>query len=170
MAINFDSLPNNKPFAVPQPGTYYAKIDKAEMKQGKDLSKPPYLNLMLKLKTVDGKTAGNIFDIIAESNAPLVQYKIKRFLRAIDVSFEGEFELSDIAKLCVGKEIIVDVKVEPGTDGRQDRAVVDATTNEIYYLLSEAKDVFGETAADLINASDAEDAAVNPADAIIDEF
>lgn len=166
MAINFDSLPGDKPFSVPAPGTYYATIEAAEMKQGKDTSKPPYLNLKYKLKTQDGKSAGIMFDIIAESEHSLMQYKLKRFILALGVSFEGEFELKDISKLCVGKEIILDTKIEEGTDGRQSRAVVDLFTNEIYYNINEAKELFGETASDVINASDAEDAV----DKIIDEF
>lgn len=160
MAINFDALPSDKPFSIVQPGTYYATIDTAEMKQGKDTSKPPYLNLKYKLKDVTGKNAGTLFDIMAESEAPLMQYKLKRFLKAIGIAFEGEFELKDIQKLCVGKEFILDTKIEEGTEGRQDRAVVDLFTNEIYYNLSEAKEVFGETAVtkNIINATDAEDA------------
>lgn len=173
MAINFDSLPSNKPFSVPEAGTYYATIESAEMKQGKDASKPPYLNLKYKLKTVDGKNAGTLFDIMAESEHSLVQYKLKRFLLAIGVSFEGEFELKDIAKLCVGKEIIVDTKIEEGQDGRPDRAVVDVTTNEVYYNISEAKEVFGDmgTIADKIDASDAKDATVaENTEVVEDEF
>lgn len=166
MAINFDSLPGSKPYSVPTPGTYYATIETAEMKQGKDTSKPPYLNLKYKLKTADGKHAGVIFDIISESEHSLMQYKLKRFLIAIGVSFEGEFELKDISKLCVGKEILLDTKIEEGTEGRPSRAVVDLFTNEIYYNISEAKEIFGETVSDAINASDAEDAA----DKVIDEF
>lgn len=166
MAINFDSLPGNKPFSVPEPGTYYATIESAEMKQGKDATKPPYLNLKYKLKNRDGKAAGIIFDIIAESEHSLMQYKLKRFLLALGIQFEGEFELKDISKLCVGKEIILDTKIEEGKDGRQSRAVVDILTNEIYYNISEANEIFGVNASDVINASDAEDAA----DKIIDEF
>lgn len=162
MAINFDALPNNKPFSVPPAGTYYATIDTAEMKQGKDLSKPPYLNLKYKLKSAEGKDMGVIFDIIAESEHSLMQYKLKRFLLAIGVNFNGEFELKDLAKLCPGKQIIVDTKIEEGQDGRQDRAVVDVMRDEVYYNISEAQEVFGNTGvvADTINASDAKDATV----------
>ncbi len=167
MAINFDALPNSKPFSNPEPGTYYATIDTAEMKQGKDLSKPPYLNLKYKLKDQTGKSAGVIFDIIAESEHNLMQYKLKRFLLAIGVNFNGAFELRDLAKLCPGKEIIVDIKIEAGQDGRPDRAVVDVMKDEIYYNISEASEIFGEGA---INASDAADAKVKTADQVIDEF
>lgn len=167
MAINFDSLPSDKPFSVPEAGTYYATIESAEMKQGKDTSKPPYLNLKFKLKTKEGKSAGVIFDIIAESEHSLIQYKLKRLLIALGISFEGEFELKDIAKLCTGKEIILDTKIEKDNQDR-DRAVVDLFSNEIFYNISEANEIFGENASDVINASDAEDA--KTADEIIDEF
>lgn len=171
MAINFDALPSDKPFSVPPAGTYYATIESAEMKQGKDTTKPPYLNLKYKLKTKEGKNAGTMFDLIAESEHSLMQYKLKRFLIAIGVSFDGEFELKDIQKLCVGKEIIIDTKIEAGTDGKQDRAVVDLFTNEIYYNISEADDLFGEGTTAVINASDAEDAKhIKTADEVIDEF
>lgn len=172
MAINFDSLPSNKPFSVPVPGTYFATIETAEMKQGKDTSKPPYLNLKYKLKTADGKAAGTLFDIITESEHSLMQYKLKRFLIAIGVSFEGEFELKDISKLCVGKEIILDTKIEEGTDGKQDRAVVDLFTNEIYYPISDAKELFGEGVAtpDIINATDAKDSTAETVETVEDEF
>ena len=33
MTINFDSLPQENPFALPEPGVYKAKIVEAEMKQ-----------------------------------------------------------------------------------------------------------------------------------------
>ena len=157
MAINCDSLPSNKPYSMPEPGFYYATIDTAEMKTPKDTSKPDYLNLKLKLKDKTGKNAGIIFDIIAESEHSLVQYKLKRFLIALGVNFSGTFELKDVQKVCAGKEIIVDVKIEKGQEGRQDRAVVDATSHEVYYPISEAELVFGEGVANIINASDAED-------------
>lgn len=171
MAINFDALPSNRPFSVPQAGTYFATIESAEMKQGKDLSKPPYLNLKYKLKTIDGKSAGTLFDIMVESDNNVVQYKLSRFLKAIGVSFEGEFELKDVSKLCVGKEIIVDTKVEQGING-QDRAAIDLFTNEAYYNINEATEIFGEgvVTPNTINASDAKDAR-DPVEAIIeDEF
>ena len=168
MAINFDSLPSGRPYKLPEAGTYYATIESAEMKQGKDLSKPQYLNLKYKLKTKDGKDAGTIFDILTESEHQLMQYKLKRFLIAIGISFDGEFELKDLSKLCVGKQILVDTKVEAGQNGGQDRAVVNVLKSEIYYNISEASEVFGDSDISVVNASDAADA--KTADEVIDEF
>lgn len=159
MAIKFDALPSEKPFNVVQPGNYYAVIESADMKQGKDTTKPPYLNLKYKLKDKDGKNAGILFDIIAESEHSLMQYKLKRFLTALGLSFSGEFELKDIQKVCVGKEFIVNTTIEK-REGQQDRAIVDLFSNEIYYNISAANEVFGEGATGVINASDAEDSEV----------
>ena len=75
----------------------------------------------------------------------------------------SQFELSDLAKLINGKEVIVDVKTEK-QEGRQDRSVVDVTKNQIYYPLSEAASVFGddaESSDDTINASDSIDPKIN---------
>ena len=165
MAIKFDALPSEKPYSVIQPDFYYAVIDSAEMKQGKDTTKPPYLNLKYKLKNKDGKNVGVLFDIIAESEHNLMQYKLKRFLTALGISFSGEFELKDLQKVCVGKEFIVNTTIDK-QEGRQDRAVVDLFSNEIYYNISAANEVFGEGATGVINASDAEDSE----DTIEDDF
>lgn len=163
MAIKFDALPSEKPYNVIQPGHYYAVVDTAEMKQGKDTTKPPYLNLKLKLKDKDGKNAGILFDSIFESEHNLMQYKLKRFLTAIGITFESEFELKDIQKVCTGKEFIVNTTIDK-QEGKQDRAVVDLFSNEIYYNISAANEIFGEGATGVINASDAEDSGATPED------
>lgn len=157
--INFDSLPNGKPVgAIIPKGRYFAKVESAEMKSPKDPAKPAYINLRYSLKTADNKAVGNIFDGIYESEHALMQYKLKRFLMATGITFTGTFDLKDLQKIVTGKEFIVDVTVQ-SQEGQQDKSVVDLFTNEIFYNLSEAKDLFeGELADDLIHASDALDA------------
>ena len=62
MAINFDTLPQENPFALPTPGLYKATIDDAEMRRNKnDATKPPYLNLKYKLTDMEGKSKGVMF-------------------------------------------------------------------------------------------------------------
>lgn len=140
--INFDAIPTTNPGGgLPKPGVYRATIDKAEMKEPKDPSKKPYLSLTLKLRNKDESSAGTVFDILTESEAPTVLYKIGRFLRACGVPLQGAMELKDIAKLVVGKEVAVDIKIEK--DNRDtDRAVVDVFSRECYYLPSEFSDVY----------------------------
>ena len=158
--MNFDSLPNEKPagFVVPE-GTYKGIIGDAQMRQPKDTSKPMYLNFKIDLfnyKT--GEKVGSIFDGLYESEANLLLYKLKRFMLATDIKLT-QFELSDLAKLINGKQILVDVKTEK-QEGRQERSVVDVTKNQIYYPLSEAGSVFGDDAEasnDTINATDSID-------------
>lgn len=143
MAINFNSLPSNRPTNLPATGTYYATIDSAEMRQGQDPTKPPYLNLCLALKTSDGKAVGKIYDILSESDKELVQYKLARFLMALDLAKLGTFELADLAKLVKNKQLIVDVKQEESQNGYPAKAVVDVFKNMIYYPMSDAASIFG---------------------------
>lgn len=169
--MNFDRLPNDKPagFVVPE-GTYKGVISDAQIRQPKDTAKPMYLNFKLDLfnyKT--NEKVGTIFDGLYESEASLLLYKLKRFMIATDIKLT-EFNLSDLAKLINGKEVLVDVKTEH-QEGRQDRSVVDVTKNQIYYPLSEAAAVFGDDAAaseDIINASDSIDPKISMDD--VDEL
>lgn len=141
MSINFDSLPKQNPGGGSvKPGLYYAHVEKTEMKQGKDKSKPPYLNLTLKLTDRDGKKAGTLFDMLMESDSSVIQYKLGRFLRACGIPLVGEMELKDIAKIVAGKDIAVDVK-EDEYNGKK-RAAVNLFDNEAYYLASEYEQVY----------------------------
>jgi len=152
--MNFDQLPDTKPagFVVPE-GTYKGVISDAKMMQGKDTTKPMYLNYKIDLYNYKtNEKVGTIFDSQFESEKSLVLYKLKRFMLATDIKL-SKFELSDLAKLINGKELLVDVKTDV-QEGKQDRSVVDATKNAIYYPLSEASTVFGDDTELTINASD----------------
>lgn len=146
MSISFDRLPTDKPNSLPENGTYYATIDSAEMKQGKDPTKPPYLNIGLTLKDKYGKSCGKIFDILSESDKELVQYKLARFLLALDLAKLGTFELTDLIKIIKNKQLIVDVKQEEAKDGYPAKAVVDVFAGSIYYPMSDASVIFGTPA------------------------
>lgn len=146
MAINFNSLPTDKPNALPDNGAYYATIESAEMKQSKDPTKPPYLNIALALRDKNGKSCGKIFDILSESDKELVQYKVARFLIALDLAKLGTFELADLVKVIKNKELIVDVKQEEAKDGYPAKAVVDVFAGNIYYPMSDATTIFGTPA------------------------
>lgn len=146
MAINFNSLPTDKPNALPDNGSYYATIESAEMKQGKDPTKPPYLNIALALKDKQGKSCGKVFDILSESDKELVQYKVARFLIALDLAKLGTFELADLVKIIKNKQLIVDIKQEEAKDGYPAKAVVDVFSGSIYYPISEAAIIFGTPA------------------------
>lgn len=156
MAINFDSLPQENPFALPEPGVYKAKIVEAEMKQGKDLSKPEYLNLKFSLTDKNGKSCGNLYDIIAESDSSVVQYKTARFIRACGLPLTGSMELKDLAKVVKGRELALDVSHDNKSE--RPRAQVDLFSREAYYLPSEFMDIYM-----LVNPEEAEKAAFQQA-------
>ena len=139
MAINFDALPQEKPAgAIIPKGQYKAIIEKAEMKQGKDASKPPYLNLLFALSDKEsGAPAGKLYDILSESESTYVMYKIGRFLKALSLNLGATFELKDLAKLVTGKELLVDVMVDEKTE--PNRSIVDIFSGEIYYPINGAE-------------------------------
>ena len=160
--INFNELPSNNPGGgiVPK-GTYIATIEVAEMKQGKDASKPPYLNLRFALTNKDGKGFGKLYDILTNSDHEVVRYKLRRFIEALEIPFEGEFTLADLTKIIKDKKLIVDITHD--TRSEPHKAVVDVFTNEIFYPMSEAGNKFGDSDTTSlsdngsINASDSED-------------
>lgn len=159
MAINFDALPTDKPNAIPDKGSYIATIEKAEMRNPKDPKKPAYLSLTYVLKDASGKFAGKLFDGIYESDHDLMRYKLMRFITALEIPLTGSFELKDLCKIIQNKTFIVDITKED-KEGQPPRAVVDIFTNQIYYPMSEASEIFGNSACETqtINASDAADA------------
>lgn len=138
--INFDSLPQSNPFTIPD-DIYIARITEAIMKKPKDAAKPPYLNLKYELFDANGKKAGTLYDIMAESDSSVVQYKIGRFIRACGIPLTGSMELSDIAKIVMNKEIVVDIKTT-SKKGEDPRTQVDLFGREAYYMRSEFDEMY----------------------------
>jgi hypothetical protein len=141
MAINFNSLPTEKPAqgnVVPK-GQYIGLIKKAEMRQGKDETKPPYLNLEVDLTDPVSQTAmGKIWVILTESESPLPRYQLSRFIQALELPISGnqEFELKDFTKMVIGKEMLIDVTPEERKDGKEaQRSVVDVSAEIFYPIL-----------------------------------
>jgi hypothetical protein len=173
MSINFDSLPQDNPYALPAPGLYKAKIVEAEMRAAKSKNddgsaKPDYLNLKLMLFDKSGKSHGAIYDIISESDKNAVKYKTGRFIRACSIPLTGSMELKDLAKIVRNKDIVVDVIHDKKSD--PPRAQVSLFGNECYYTLAEFDEVYnaiyGQPAADgAINEGVTGDASETPFDA-----
>jgi hypothetical protein len=167
MSINFNALPSDKPNALPDPGKYFAVIEKAEMKSSTtDPNKPDYLSITFALTNKEGKSCGKIFDILSESDKDLIRYKIQRFITALNIPITGNFELKDLTKIVVGKKLILDVtiddpkKKDPNSPYSA-KAVVDVFSGMIYYPIAEASAIFGiqpPTDGGTINAPDAADA------------
>lgn len=151
MAINFNELPSEKPDVGLKDGTYYAIIEVAEMKASKpemvngvEVPKPDYMNLRLKLSNKKGLECGTIFDIISESAAPTARYKLRRFIEALKIDIQGDFELKDLCKLVAMRKLIVDVANKKSTwqGVERNRVEVDIAKGKIYYALDEADEAF----------------------------
>lgn len=163
MAINFDQLPTSidKDFgAIIPKGTYFATIERAEMKTPKvkpdEPQKPDYLNLMLKIKDIQGNDMGIIWDIISESTNQYAQYKLRRFVIALGIEIVPGLviHLKDLAKIATGVKMIVDINQD-----KENKNQVDIFSGDIYYHISEANTVFG-TEDLFVDATDAEDNAI----------
>lgn len=142
MAINFDNLPQDNPFALPEQDVYKAKITEAEMRASKnDPTKPDYLNLKYTLFDRNNKNCGSIYDIISESDSSVAKYKTARFVRACNIPLTGSMELKDLAKLVKGKEITVDVRQGKDLQGRP-KAEIDLFSREGYYMSTEFEEIY----------------------------
>ena len=140
MAINFSSLPTEKPamgFVIPK-GQYIGTIVKSEMKQGKDTTKPPYLNIEMEITDEASNTAmGKVWAILTESEQPLPRYQLQRFINALHLPITGEFDLKDLTKMINGKKLRVDIAPEERTDGKEaQRSIVDVMAGDIFYPLT----------------------------------
>ena len=99
MAISFDQLPDERPNNLLEKGFYFGTITNAEMKSPKDTSKPDYLNLTIDLFDKNQKKVGRVYDIITESDAPAMRYKLKRLCTALNLNLSGKsFELKQLVK------------------------------------------------------------------------
>ena len=163
--INFNELPNTKPagFSTIEKGRYLGTIEKAEMKQGKDPSKPPYLNITWNL-TKDGKPMGKFFDLITEpGDSDIPRYKLKRFIQALELPITGAFTLADLSKMVPGKSAYIDITVDEKSEPARNQ--VDVFTGEIYYSVNELTGVeTNDTSVDEISADDAADVAEAPSE------
>lgn len=155
--INFNELPNSKPagFSTIPKGRYLGTIEKAEMRQGKDTSKPPYLSIQWGLAK-DGKPMGKFFDLITEpGDAEIPRYKLKRFIQALELPITGNFTLADLAKMVPNKSAYIDITVDEKSEPARNQ--VDVFTGEIYYSVNDPD----ATKINLneVNAEDAADVA-----------
>lgn len=163
MTLNFNELPKDKPNQLPPPGKYYALIEKAIMKPPKirdGVQGPDYLQLTLAITDSKGKMWGKVFDIISQSDHEVVRYKIGRLINALEIPITNVFELKDLTKIIVNKQIIVDITIKKDKEGQYpDKVEVDMFKDEIFYSISKADKIFGATTEIpfIINASDAED-------------
>lgn len=156
--INFEALPQENPFALPDPDIYMATIMEADMRNNKtDATKPPYLNIKYNLMKADGTSAGTLYDIISDSDNATVQYKTGRFIRACEIPLQGSMELKDLAKIVKGKRIVVDVAHD--TKGDRPRAQIDLFSRGAYYLPAEFNEIYGAVHPD---AAPVDESFLNP--------
>jgi hypothetical protein len=141
MAINFDKLPTERPESIglPEPGFHKATISKATATVSK--SGNEYLAVQLKLDT-----GQMVFDNVMNLDSPIHQYKLSRFVQACGMPLAGELTFTDLGKLALNKEVVVDIKITTDTyNGKErDKAEVNMFDNDIYYPISAYASLVGE--------------------------
>ena len=133
-----NSIPDKKPALstiIPK-GQYICKIVKSEMKQGQNLQKPPYFSAECEVTDpISNTNMGKFWINLYESEAALVRYQLGRFIKALNLNIQGEFELKDLTKMVNGKSLMVDIKPEDRKDGgAPQRSVVDIDAECFYPL------------------------------------
>lgn len=103
MALNFDSLPKDRPSnnSTVEAGRYEATVFKAEMRESK--AGNPYLNVSFKTDS------GFVNENYMESDKSFVLWKLGQLLIACNVKLAGEGTLKDVSKVIVGKKVMIDV-------------------------------------------------------------
>lgn len=160
--INFQNLPTQAPNSLPEKGVYQYNIVSAQMRVAQS-SGTPYLEIKAELSKGDGRKVATIFDRIMDIDNDIHRYKLRQLIQALRLPITGEFQLSDLTKMIVGKTILADITHEKSKDPQyQDKAIVDPFSAEVYYPMSRASELLGipsvGSAAPAINASDAADA------------
>lgn len=132
MAINMNSLPTEKPSmsSVIPKGCYIAKIVKAEMKTPRS-GKADYFSAECDITDPVSNTGmGKFWINLFESDANLPRYQLARFIRALNLNIQGEFELRDLTKMVNNKSLMVDIC----PDKDNERSIVDISADCFYPL------------------------------------
>lgn len=130
MAINMNSLPTEKPSmsSVIPKGCYIAKIVKAEMKTPRS-GKADYFSAECDITDPVSNTGmGKFWINLFESEANLPRYQLARFIRALNLNIQGEFELRDLTKMVNNKKLMVDIC----PDKDNERSIVDISADCFY--------------------------------------
>ena len=82
---------------------------------------------------ISKEKVGDVFINLFESTAPLVLYQISRFIKALNLPITGDFELKDLSKMVVGKELEVDLMPEEPQPGKTPQRTVLDISAECFY-------------------------------------
>lgn len=138
--INFQTLPSQAPNTLPTPGVYMCEIKNAQIKTATNT----YLELQLELSKGDGRKVATIYDRLFDIEADLPRFKLRQFITALKLPIVGDFTLSDLQKMVIGKKLLADIDIEKSKNPNyQDKAVVNPFKADIYYHIERAAELLG---------------------------
>jgi len=146
--LNFDKLPQNNPFGIPDQGAHFATIEKAEVKLTK--AKAEYLAVTLSLRHAEtGATAKYVDNFYVESDSEFVRFKIGRFASVLALGLTGDVDLNRLAKILPGRQlgILIKHKEEVYNGNTTTKAEVDIFKNG-YFDVSELQLMTAKATAD----------------------
>lgn len=148
MAINFDRIPTENPFTLPEPGIYRARIAEAKMTPSKTPGKPPYIAVKYELLDKADRKIGTVYDNIVESDHAAVLYKTGRLILALGLNLTGNVELKDLCKIIVGKKLCMEITHEADNrnpdDRSKDRAKPKLFGSEVFWHINDATRLIGD--------------------------
>ena len=148
MAINFDRIPTENPFTLPEPGIYRARIAEAQMTPSKTPGKPPYIAVKYELLDKADRKIGTVYDNIVESDHAAVLYKTGRLILALGLNLTGNVELKDLCKIIVGKKLCMEITHEADNrnpdDRSKDRAKPKLFGSEVFWHINDAARLIGD--------------------------
>lgn len=109
------------------------EIKKAEIKISK--AGDPYLNVGMQVVLPNGKYGAYVFDILKEASDGFMLYKLRKFVEGFDLPVNGNFELEDLTKVLVGRQAMVQLKIDNNPNYGK-KSVVDIR-NEMYIPLKD---------------------------------
>lgn len=138
--MNFNALTKEKPVNLVTDGNYRARIATAEMKENKN---GKYISIRLDILDEEDKRLNGVFDVLSESDAEMMQYKIYRFIRATGIELPENFTLKTILdNIANAKEFKVDITTQK-QEGYSPRNVVNVA-KDLYYTLDDNIEVEDE--------------------------
>ena len=150
--FKYSDFPESNPAKTPTPGTYYAVITGAEVRESQNTFKL-YLNIAYTLFDKMGNNRGIMYDVLTDSDKEIPRYKLKRFIDAIGAEFKEEFDFTDLKNAAESKAIILTAKISKTSD--TPRLEVDVFKDDIYYPLSDSMKMLGvDVPAEVLTARD----------------
>lgn len=138
--INYSDLPDKRPMDL-KVGKYYAVITNVELRESQRTFNK-YLNLTYTLIDEYGNNLGFMYDIFTESKKELSLFKLKKFIDALNIEIENDFDIEFLLDKVRYKALIVETKMVKNSE--VPRLEVNVFKGDVFYNISKAQEIFNK--------------------------